>query len=107
MGGFRRAYPLEFRRQMVELVRAGRTPEVSTSSKAYNPPAGTRHWDTSLRWNMNGRERAIIGSTARSAAAGQPQRNALRCLIPRLDEEYSSISAYRPARGRACRCADS
>jgi len=27
MGGFRRAYPPEFWRQMVELVRAGRTPE--------------------------------------------------------------------------------
>jgi hypothetical protein len=30
MGGLRRAYPPGFRRRMVELVRAGRTPEEQT-----------------------------------------------------------------------------
>jgi len=37
MGGFRRAYPPEFRRQMVELVRAGRTPE--ELSREFEPTA--------------------------------------------------------------------
>ncbi len=37
MGRFRTAYPPEFRRQMVELVRAGRTPE--GRSRAFEPTA--------------------------------------------------------------------
>jgi transposase len=37
MGRFRTAYPPEFRRQMVELVRAGRTPE--ELSREFEPTA--------------------------------------------------------------------
>lgn len=37
MGVFRRSYPPEFRRQMVELVRAGRTPE--ELSREFEPTA--------------------------------------------------------------------
>ena len=43
MRGTRRRYPLEFRRQMVELVRAGRTPEAL--AREFEPSAGAiRKW---------------------------------------------------------------
>ena len=43
MAGTRRRYPPEFRRRMVELVRAGRTPE--ELSREFEPSAGAiRKW---------------------------------------------------------------
>jgi len=43
MRGTRKRYPLEFRRRMVELVRAGRTPE--ELSREFEPSAGAiRKW---------------------------------------------------------------
>jgi len=43
MRGTRKRYPLEFRRRMVELVRAGRTPEAL--AREFEPSAGSiRTW---------------------------------------------------------------
>ena len=43
MGGTRKPYPVEFRNQMVELVRAGRSPE--QLAKEFEPTATTiRKW---------------------------------------------------------------
>ena len=43
MGKTRKAYPPEFRRQMVELVRAGRTPE--SLAREFEPtPESIRNW---------------------------------------------------------------
>ena len=43
MRGTRKRYPLEFRRRMVELVRAGRTPEAL--AREFEPSAGSiRKW---------------------------------------------------------------
>jgi transposase len=42
MPRYRTAYPPEFRRQMVDLVRSGRTPE--ELAREFEPTAGEAHW---------------------------------------------------------------
>lgn len=71
MARTRKRYPLEYRRKMVELVRAGRTPE--ELSREFEPSAGAiRNWVEQMDQDEGLRLREfLLGDLVGSAVGGR------------------------------------
>jgi transposase len=86
MGKGRRTYPAEFRRQMVELVRSGRTPE--SLSREFEPSAeAIRYWVRQADREEGGR-----GQDGGVTSAEREELTRLRRENRRLREEREILS---------------
>ena len=101
MPQFRVPYPAEFRRQMVELVRSGRTPE--DLSREFEPTA-------QLIWNWV-RQAERDGGTRKHGGVSSPEREELTKLRRenhrlRQERDILAKAAAWFARGRGLRAID-
>lgn len=86
MGRSRRTYPAEFRRQMVDLVRSGRTPE--SLSREFEPSAeAIRYWVRQAE-----REEGGPGQDGGLRSAEREELTRLRRENRRLREEREILS---------------
>ena len=92
----RRAYPPEFRRQMIELVRAGRTPE--ELSREFEPSAqAIRNWvqqaavDAGRKDGLSSEEKTELGRLRRENRQLKLEREILKKAAAWFARESDSI----------------